>query len=301
MKNSQKNILLIIVLMVIVGVMIAFGVFDPKKKTDPTTSIPTPTPTQNVTVVPNGTCGLTILSHSVNSRVNFPLTISGVVDNTNMNTLGCSWLMFEGQAGSARLYYKSPAEGWKPIGAQIPVPVQNWMSTKTTFMVTFTNPIIDLVSGTELKVVFTEDNASGLPPIDIYELPLMYDPTAAPSPEQMELSIFLQDKQAVEQNDCTVTYKATFSVPKTSTVADASLKILFGDELKAYGTYQSVSIVGGIAKVMLASDKTPTGAPLTSLSSCQSGHLMSVLEDTLTQYPSIKKVELHSPEGKIEF
>lgn len=287
--------------MIIVGAMIAFGVFDPKQKTDPTTSIPTPTPTQNVTVVPNGTCGLTIFSHSVNSRVNFPLMISGVVDNTNMNTLECSWLMFEGQAGSAQLYYKSPLDGWKPIGAQIPVPVQNWMSTKTTFMVTFTNPIIDLVSGTELKVVFTEDNASGLPPIDTYELPLVYDPTAIPSPELMALDIFLQNKQVAEQNDCTITYKATFSVPKTTAVADTSLKILFGDELKAYGTYQSVSILNGIAKVMLASDKTPTGSPISSLSSCQSGHLMSVLEDTLTQYPSIKKVELHLPEGKIEF
>ena len=47
------------------------------------------------TVVTNTKCGLSITSHSPNSKVGFPLIIKGVVDNTNSKALGCKWEMFE--------------------------------------------------------------------------------------------------------------------------------------------------------------------------------------------------------------
>lgn len=117
----------------------------------------------------------------------------------------------------------------------------------------------------------------------------------------MDLSLYIQDKNYVATSSCSVTKKVIYKVPKTTAVAEASLRILFSDELSAYGIYDSVSIVNGVAKVMLKSDMTPAGYPISSLSSCESSHLLSVLEDTLTQYSSIQSVELLSPAGQIQF
>jgi hypothetical protein len=128
------------------------------------------------------------------------------------------------------------------------------------------------------------------------------DPVAT-STEMMTLVVYVQDKGAVTgpQASCTVTMPKTYIIPKTMAVADASLKILFTDELKSYGTYDSVTIESGVAKVMLKSNQTASGGLIGSLSSCEGGHLMAVLLDTLTQYPTIQSVELYSPGGKVEF
>lgn len=119
--------------------------------------------------------------------------------------------------------------------------------------------------------------------------------------EVMDLSIYIQDKSYVATSSCSVTKEVIYKVPKTTAVADTSLKILFNDELSTYGVYESVSIVNGVAKVMLVSNMTSAGTSVSSLSSCESSHLSSVLEDTLTQYSSIKSVELWSPQGLIQF
>ena len=54
-------------------------------------------------------CGLTILSPAPNTAIssNVPLVFSGVIDNSQAQTLGCQRGMFEGQAGTAQLYYKN--------------------------------------------------------------------------------------------------------------------------------------------------------------------------------------------------
>ncbi len=119
--------------------------------------------------------------------------------------------------------------------------------------------------------------------------------------EMMALTLYVQDKEAARTKDCGVTIKETRLVPKTTAVADTSLKMLFASELSQYGTYKSVSISNGIAKVELQNNKTASGNPISSLSSCEIIHLTSVLNTTLTQYPTINSVELYSPEGKIEF
>lgn len=121
------------------------------------------------------------------------------------------------------------------------------------------------------------------------------------SPQTMELSLYIQDKSYVATSSCSVTKKVTYKVIKTVAVADASLKILFSGELSAYGIYKSVSIVNGTAKVMLENSMTPKGYPISALSSCESSHMSAVLKDTLTQYSSVKSVELWSPEGIIQF
>jgi hypothetical protein len=119
--------------------------------------------------------------------------------------------------------------------------------------------------------------------------------------DQTVLNLYLQDKEIAVTSDCGATYPVSYLVPKTTSVADASLRILFSKELARYGVYKSVSIVNGVAKVMLDSAETPSSTYLGFLSSCEKMHILVVLRDTLTQYSTIKSVELYSPDGKIEF
>lgn len=119
--------------------------------------------------------------------------------------------------------------------------------------------------------------------------------------EFMNISVYIQNKEVAKVKDCGATSLTSYQVPKTTAVADVSLRVLFSDELSMYGKYKSVTISNGIAKIMLDSDMTPKNYPIGSLSSCESSHLMSVLTKTLTQYNTIKSVELYSPKGKIEF
>lgn len=113
--------------------------------------------------------------------------------------------------------------------------------------------------------------------------------------EKMEIKVYFQDLSKISET-CGATNPVLVEESKTVTVADASLRFLFRYQLGAYGMYQSVEIQNGIAKVYIY-EKKP------SLASCEHEHLFSVLEKTLTQYPTIKKVELYraSDRSKIEF
>lgn len=122
--------------------------------------------------------------------------------------------------------------------------------------------------------------------------------------EKMDITVYVNDEAgSSEFLDCAINKKITVQVPKTEGIADASLTYLFKTELSKYGVYKSVEIANGTAKIMLESDMTPAGYPIGALSSCQSQNLLSVLKDTLTQYPSITSIELYSPkqEKRIEF
>ncbi len=139
--------------------------------------------------------------------------------------------------------------------------------------------------------LYTQNNETGIPAIKEED-----------TTEKMDITVFVNDEAASSEFlDCAKNKKITVQVPKTDAIADASLKYLFSTELSKYGTYQSVEIASGTAKVMLASENTPSGYPVSGLSSCQVAHLMYVLEDTLTQYPAIDSVELYSPKGEIKF
>lgn len=106
------------------------------------------------------------------SAVSFPITLTGRVDNSHIKE-GCpSWTMFEGQAGTASLFYETK-NGWSlPVDTQ-PVNVAEWMTASTTFSVTlnFDNKKEEFPSGYNLKVVFTEDNPSGEGVVDSVEIP----------------------------------------------------------------------------------------------------------------------------------
>jgi len=117
----------------------------------------------------------------------------------------------------------------------------------------------------------------------------------------MLLTLYVQNKEIARTRDCAVTQMIKVEVPKTLAVADASLRVLFENELAQYGTYKNATLENTIAKVYLETNTTAGGKPLISLSSCEKGHIQSVLRDTLTQFESIKSVELYTPRGKVDF
>lgn len=117
-------------------------------------------------------CGLVVESPAVGASVSFPLTISGTINNTEEN--GCYWTMFEGQAGTAELFYETK-DGYSLATDMKPIEVANWMSTSTTFSVAldFDNMMEDLPSGYNFKIVLTEDNPSGEGIPDSLEIPVV--------------------------------------------------------------------------------------------------------------------------------
>lgn len=119
--------------------------------------------------------------------------------------------------------------------------------------------------------------------------------------EFMYMTVHLQEKEVAMESDCGVTYPKIVKVPNTKGIADASLKYLFSNELSQYGKYESILIKEKVAQIVISNENDPNGLRISSLSSCESRHLFSVLNDTLTQYNNIDSVELYSPTGKIEF
>jgi hypothetical protein len=124
-------------------------------------------------------CGMTINSPLKDAKVSFPLTISGVIDNRNAMALGCSWSLFEGEAGSVQLYFKgTPTSNWSPLGSPVVVPVKgNWMTAgPVPFSVTlkFNNEGIGLGGGTQMKAVFTDNQQKDNTPSSTLELPFVF-------------------------------------------------------------------------------------------------------------------------------
>lgn len=164
--ETNQNKLPIVAMVAVLILIIIGGVFLYNKANAPTAEVPAD---ENTTFASK--CGLTVENVPANSAVEFPLTLTGSVNNEP--GAECSWIMFEGQAGVATLHYQTK-EGWSlPVDTQ-PIPVANWMSTSTTFSVTvdFDNSIEQLPSGYEFKVILTEDNPSGEGTPDSLELPV---------------------------------------------------------------------------------------------------------------------------------
>ena len=121
-------------------------------------------------------CGLRVVTPAPNLSVAFPLTVSGTVDNTKSKSVGCSWSMFEGQAGTLQLSYRdSVHQSWDKLGSPVVIHVGDWTTTaSTTFTTTvpLDNGNVTLPSGTKLQLTFTEENPSGEGIPDTYTLPV---------------------------------------------------------------------------------------------------------------------------------
>jgi len=172
MKNSTKGLATIIVLVVIIIVLaVALG-YMYMRQNQPSALTQSPDVTQTpatpdapirnmvpIAVHKAAACGPEISSIAPGAAVSFPLTVTGTIDNSS----GCRWQMFEGQAGTAMLYYDYQDSGWKALGYGTPVKVDDWTATTTSFSVTldFNNGGIGIPSKTPMKVVFTAEDASG--------------------------------------------------------------------------------------------------------------------------------------------
>lgn len=168
MKNQQKIFIIPVLIVVLVVVIIDLYV----------RHTATPTGVMNATTTVSNNSGqandannpaqtqcqpaLTVTSISQSARVAFPVSVKGVINNDNSKD-GCSWQMFEGQAGTAQLYFNADDKGWNKVGASVPVNVENWMATSSPFSVTltFNNSGIGLPSGTPMRIEFVEEDASG--------------------------------------------------------------------------------------------------------------------------------------------
>lgn len=122
-------------------------------------------------------CGLIIDGPAINSVTTFPVTIHGAIDNNYASTLGCAWTMFEGQAGTAQVYYWDQGNNnWQAVNTPFVIPVSNWMTLgPVAFAVTvnFNNNGLGLSSGNLMKVTFTEENPSGQGTADTLDWPLV--------------------------------------------------------------------------------------------------------------------------------
>ena len=118
-------------------------------------------------------CALSFENIKEGDSVEFPLEIRGTIDNSNAS-IDCRWVMFEGQAGIAQLYYDNAGLGWDPVGKPEIVRVENWMATSSPFSVTmnYSNQGRGMTSGTKFKIRFNEENPSGEDG-QIYDLPVV--------------------------------------------------------------------------------------------------------------------------------
>lgn len=104
-------------------------------------------------------CGLTINSPLTGSTVTFPLTINAMVDNTAATTLGCSWGVFEANAGSVVI---KDTNG-NVLAQSYLATTANWMTVNPT-VYNATIPSLSNPSYTgALTIMFTEDNSADIP------------------------------------------------------------------------------------------------------------------------------------------
>ncbi len=110
--------------------------------------------------------------------------------------------------------------------------------------------------------------------------------------EQMDITIYLLDEEVAIVSDCSAVKPVSYKVPAMTQIEDivaTSLDIIFADDLPSWMSYESVQISEGVATLEVSFEY--------ALSSCESGHFMSVIVDTLTQYDEIEAVYFDVGDG----
>lgn len=242
-------------------------------------------------------CGLKVTFPTIGTTASFPLPIKGIIDNRNRTTLGCSWTVFEAQAGTVRAFANINNQGWKSVsywadnqsGAIAgPIPLMttgDWM-TESPVNVSGTvwlDPKVGKIPvGTPMKLVIEEEDPSGMGG-ETLEIPFVY---SGENVETMSIKLFLPIDD--HPTDCGQTYTVTRVVPKTAGIADASLKALLAETSPVLsGYYNGVTIKNKVATVDF------DGPALSKLNAAACAQTMAKtpIEKTLLQYPTITKVE----------
>jgi hypothetical protein len=249
-------------------------------------------------------CGLTITFPTIGTTASFPLPLKGIIDNRNRNALGCSWTVFEAQAGTARVFANINNQGWKEVGywgdnqsgaIAGPVPmmtVGDWMtenpvSVSATLMLDPKAGVIP--AGTPMKIVINEEDPSGMGG-ETLEVPFVY------SGENVEMTRLTIHKPIDDHpTDCGQTYTEVRYVPKTTAVADAALRLLLNENYPSLKDhYNGVTIRSGVAIVDF---DQPALSRLNS-PACMQTMTKTPIEKTLKEFPTIKSVE-YSIDGEV--
>ncbi len=230
MKNKQKGFVVPLILVIVAMIAVGGGVYLYQENKVPenieldkmstTTSVSdenkdkkTEEETLKKEVAQVQKCELVVTSLTANSKVSFPLNVRGTIDN---RAAGCSWQMFEGQAGTAQLFFNYENKGWKPIGVSVPIKVADWAAKTTSFEVVlnFNNEGIGIPSGTPMKIVFTAENAAAIEPSKKLELPITLDLNTSTG-QTGSVKIMLSDGDL---------YDSSLTIPAQVTLEDKSNK-----------------------------------------------------------------------------
>lgn len=155
----------ILLLLLVVLLLISTVLYLTKKVQSPTLS------TAQLPQSPATRCGLTITSPLPNQTVTLSpdntFVVRGVVDNTKRTSLGCSWTVFEAQAGVIKAYNtQGNIVGSGILTAQ---EGQDWMTDQPT-VYEGSVQVSSVSSEFTLKII--EDNPSGEGSVDSIEIPL---------------------------------------------------------------------------------------------------------------------------------
>ncbi len=102
-------------------------------------------------------CGLTVNSPLPNATVTFPLSINATIDNTQLSSLGCSWTVFEAQAGTVIVKDSNGSA----VGQAVLSTTADWMTSNATVYTATVSSISNPSYTGSLTLVFEEENPSG--------------------------------------------------------------------------------------------------------------------------------------------
>lgn len=151
MQHDKKILIALGVFIVIAGIL--FSKYQHNE--DLLIVEPTGNPQQPMLPQPVSSCGITILNPLPYTKINIPITVEAIVDNSKATT--CRWTVFEAQAGTVLVKTASGVD----VGKGILMTDDNWMTTDPVLFeasITFTQPV---PSGENLVFIITEDDPSG--------------------------------------------------------------------------------------------------------------------------------------------
>ena len=147
-------------------------------------------------------------------------------------------------------------------------------------------------------------------------LDLLVEPVAS---DMIAVKLYFGDKKVIEESDCAATKPVARYIPKTSAVADATLRLLlqgvtpeigeaqglvssfdnktgyFGENIESLlSYYHGITIVNGVATLKFSGE----AMAYLNNTACTQEAVKGSIGDTLLQFPSIKKIQ-YSIDGKV--
>ena len=121
----------------------------------------------------NGKCGFSVTYPTSGTRVAFPLTVKGIIDQVAGKKSGCTWKEVNSIAGTAQLFYNQNGMGWRSQGIPVSIMTEGQITaSSSSFFVNlnFLNAGVGLKSGTPMKITFVENNALGITNPETFDL-----------------------------------------------------------------------------------------------------------------------------------